>query len=94
MTGRCGQQKTHSRFQPWVLVKIFSISTRANGLAYYEGYQRYLSNNTAHFAVKIAKSSPAGQALFRSFSGQFRANHCAISHPITAMTAPPARSTK
>jgi len=69
MAGQCGQQKTHSRFQPWVLVKIVSISTRANGLAYYEDYQRYLSKITVHFAVKIAKSSPAGQALFRSANG-------------------------
>lgn len=49
MTGRRGQQKTHSRFQPWVLVKIYSISTRANGLAYYEDYQRYLSENSVHY---------------------------------------------
>lgn len=54
MTGRRGQQKTHSRFQPWVLVKIYSISTRANGLAYYEDYQRYLSENSVHFARRIA----------------------------------------
>jgi len=49
MAGRRGQQKTHSRFQPWVLVKIYSISTRANGLAYYEDYQRYLSDDSVHF---------------------------------------------
>jgi hypothetical protein len=94
MAGQCGQQKTHSRFQPWVLVKIVSISTRANGLVYYEDYQRYLSKITVHFARKIAKSSPAGQALFPPCSGQFRANHWATSQPMTATTTPPARSTK
>lgn len=94
MTGRCGQQKTHSRFQPWVLVKIFSISTRANGLAYYEDYYRYLSNNTVHFVAKIAKTASRGQALFPAYSAQFRENLCATSHPSPATTAPPARSTK
>jgi hypothetical protein len=39
LAGRRGQQKTHSRFQPWVLVKIISISTRANGVADYDDYQ-------------------------------------------------------
>lgn len=50
MTGSAyGQQKTHSRFQPWVLVKIVSISTSTDGLAYYyEGYQRYLSKISVH----------------------------------------------
>lgn len=50
MTGSAyGQQKTHSRFQPWVLVKIYSISTSTNGLAYYyEDYQRYLSEISVH----------------------------------------------
>ncbi len=52
MTGPAyGQQKTHSRFQPWVLVKIYSISTSTDGLAYYyyyEDYQRYLSKVTVH----------------------------------------------
>jgi len=51
MTGSAyGQQKTHSRFQPWVLVKIVSISTSTDGLANYEGYQRYLSKNSVHYA--------------------------------------------
>ena len=56
--------KTHSRFQPWVLVKIYSISTRANGLAYYEDYQCYLSENSVHFARRIAISFSPGQAPF------------------------------
>lgn len=65
MTGSAyGQQKTHSRFQPWVLVKIYSISTRANGLAYYEDYQRYLSENSIHYGQIVANPLPAGQALF------------------------------
>jgi hypothetical protein len=64
MAGRRGQQKTHSRFQPWVLVKICSTSTSANGLANYEGYQRYLSENAVHFRAKIANLSVPGQALF------------------------------
>jgi hypothetical protein len=63
MAGDCGQQKTHSRFQPWVLVKIFSISTSTNGLAYYEDYYRsYLSDNSAHFGHKLGDACDAGQA--------------------------------
>ncbi|MEK7780111.1 MAG: hypothetical protein AAB370_01255, partial [Verrucomicrobiota bacterium] len=69
MTGRCGQQKTHSRFQPWVLVKIVSISTSTDGLAYYyEGYQRYLSNVSVHYGRNLAKPLPTGQALFWAVS--------------------------
>jgi hypothetical protein len=64
LTGRHGQQKTHSRFQPWVLVKIISISTSTNGLAYYEDYQRYLSDDSVHFAGRLAVPAPKGQASF------------------------------
>lgn len=51
MTGSAyGQQKTHSRFQPWVLVKIYLISTITDGLAYYyEEYQCYLPNVSVHY---------------------------------------------
>ena len=61
---QCGQQKTHSRFQPWVLVKIVSISTSSPGLAYYEDYYcYYLSDNSVHFALKIAGLLALGQAF-------------------------------
>jgi hypothetical protein len=64
---QCGQQKTHSRFQPWVLVKIVSISTRANGLAYYEDYYRYyLSDISAHFELKIGNPLAKGQVLIKT----------------------------
>jgi hypothetical protein len=95
MTGSAyGQQKTHSRFQPWVLVKIVSISTSTDGLANYEDYQRYLSNISVHYARIVAKPLPTGQVLFPAVSCHFRANRCATHHPIPAIIAPPARSTK
>jgi len=36
-----GQTKNPRRFQPWVLVKVFLDSTSANGIAYYDDYNRY-----------------------------------------------------
>ena len=50
-----GQQKTHSRFQPWVLVEIALIATRANGIAGYDDYQNYLSNLSKHCESRIAR---------------------------------------
>ena len=43
-----GNKKTHSRFQPWVLAKFTSVSTRTNGIAAYDDYQNYLSNLIKH----------------------------------------------
>jgi hypothetical protein len=69
---RRGQQKTHSRFQPWVLVKIFSISTSTNGLAYYEDYyRRYLSDNSVHFADKLGNPWVKGQVSIKTNKPQF-----------------------
>ncbi len=41
MAGQRGHQKTHSRFQPWVLVEIISISTSSPGIAGYDDYRNY-----------------------------------------------------
>lgn len=97
MTGSAyGQQKTHSRFQPWVLVKIDSISTSTDGLAYYyeDYYRRNLSNDSVHYGGSLAFPLPSGQALFPGFSECFRANRCATHHPTPAIIAPPTKSTK
>jgi hypothetical protein len=68
MTGPAyGQQKTHSRFQPWVLVKIYSISTRANGLAYYEDYQRYLSENSVHYGLNRSEIAAKRSSFVSGF---------------------------
>jgi hypothetical protein len=63
MAGRRGQQKTHSRFQPWVLVKITSISTSANGIAGYDDYQNYLSNLIKHVPPRIAGRRPSSSPV-------------------------------
>ena len=53
-----GNKKTHSRCQPWVLVKLVSISTRADGVADYDDYQRNLSNCSVHCEAKISIQPP------------------------------------
>jgi hypothetical protein len=62
-----GQQKTHSRCQPWVLVKSVSTSTRAAGVVGYDDYQSYLSNQCEHCSRRIARPKPPSSASFSEF---------------------------
>jgi hypothetical protein len=64
---RRGQQKTHDRFQPWVLVEIrFLRSTKRHGDANYGDNQHNLPNENVHQWAEGSDDLDQGQAQIPS----------------------------